>query len=46
MPFSHLRYGVAKDPFYMLLTVLAAGLSVWAFRLVRVPSGAPPRAGQ
>jgi hypothetical protein len=37
---------LAKDPFYMLLTVLAAGLSVWAFRLVRVSSGAPPRAEQ
>jgi hypothetical protein len=24
----------AKDPFFILITVLAAGLSVWAWRLV------------
>jgi hypothetical protein len=27
---------VATDPFFVLLTVLAAALSVWAFRLLRV----------
>ena len=26
---------VATDPFFVLLTVLAAALSVWAFRLLR-----------
>jgi hypothetical protein len=26
--------GIAKDPFFILLTVLAAGLCVWAWRLV------------
>ena len=28
--------GVAKDPFYILITVAAAGLSLWAWRLVRL----------
>jgi hypothetical protein len=27
--------GTAKNPFFILLTVLAAGLSVWAFRLLK-----------
>ena len=27
--------GTAKDPFFILLTLLAAGLSVWAFRLLK-----------
>jgi hypothetical protein len=27
--------GMVKDPFFILLTVLAAGLSVWAFRLLK-----------
>jgi hypothetical protein len=27
---------LARDPFYVLLTVLAAGLCVWAVRLLRV----------
>ena len=31
---------VIKEPFYNFLTVLAAGLSVWAWRLAR--SQAPP----
>jgi hypothetical protein len=26
---------VATDPFFVILTVLAAALSVWAFRLLR-----------
>jgi hypothetical protein len=26
--------GIAKDPFFIVLTLLAAGLSVWAWRLV------------
>ena len=29
---SHL----AKDPWYVLLTLAAAGLSIWAFRLLRL----------
>jgi hypothetical protein len=32
---------LAKDPFFILLTVLAAGLSVWAWRLLR--SSSPPQ---
>ena len=27
---------VATNPFFVLLTVLAAALSVWAFRLLRI----------
>jgi hypothetical protein len=26
------------DPFYVLLTVLAASLCIWAWRLIRVPT--------
>ena len=33
---------MAKDPVFILLTLLAAGLAVWAWRLLRRPS--PPRA--
>jgi len=29
---------LAKDPFFILLTVLAASLCVWAWRLLRVLS--------
>ena len=29
---------LATDPFFLLLTALAAGLSVWAFRLLRLSS--------
>ena len=32
---------LAKDPFFLLLTFLAAGLSVWAWRLLR--RSAPPQ---
>ncbi|HWX21736.1 MAG TPA: hypothetical protein VN578_17665 [Candidatus Binatia bacterium] len=32
---------LAKDPFFILLTLLAAGLSVWAWRLLR--SAPPPQ---
>jgi hypothetical protein len=28
--------GVARDPWYLLLTVAAAALCVWAFRLLRL----------
>jgi hypothetical protein len=27
--------GMARNPFFILLTLLAAGLSVWAFRLLK-----------
>jgi hypothetical protein len=27
---------VGRDPFFLIVTVLAAALSVWAFRLLRV----------
>ena len=27
---------LAKDPWFMLITVIAAAMSVWAFRLARV----------
>ena len=27
--------GTIKDPFFILLTLLAVGLSVWAFRLLK-----------
>lgn len=30
---------LATDPVYLLLTVLAAGLCVWALRLLRVSAG-------
>jgi len=33
----------AKNPFFILLTLLVAGLSVWAWRLLRSPSPPPPR---
>jgi hypothetical protein len=34
---------VAKDPVFSLLTLLAAGLSVWAWRLLRSsPPSRPP----
>jgi hypothetical protein len=34
---------LAKDPFFILLTLLAAGLSVWAWRLLRsLPPPHPP----
>jgi hypothetical protein len=29
---------MAKDPFFILLTVLAASLSIWAWRLLRTLS--------
>jgi hypothetical protein len=29
---------MAKDPFFIALTVLAAGLCVWAFRLLKTAS--------
>jgi len=32
---------LAKDPVFLLLTLLAAGLSVWAWRLLRSPP--PPQ---
>ncbi len=32
---------LAKDPFFILLTLLAASLSVWAWRLLR--SSPPPQ---
>ena len=32
---------LAKDPVFILLTLLAAGLSVWAWRLLR--SSPPPQ---
>jgi hypothetical protein len=31
----------AADPFYLLLTVAAAGLAAWAWRLLRTSSGVP-----
>ena len=39
---------LAKDPFFILLTLLAAGLSVWAWRLLRnfPPPQSPPAAGK
>ncbi len=33
---------LAKDPFFILLTCLAAGLAIWAWRLARRPSPPPP----
>ena len=27
--------GIAKNPFYILITLAAAGMSLWAWRLVR-----------
>ena len=35
---------LAKDPIFILLTVLAAGLAVWAWRLAAAGSP-PPAAG-
>jgi hypothetical protein len=32
-----------RDPLFWVTTLLAAGFSVWAFRLLRV-AGGPPRA--
>ncbi len=29
---------VASDPWYILITLLAAGMTVWAFRLLRLSS--------
>ena len=38
---------LAKDPFFILLTLLAAGLSVWAWRLLRSsPPPQPPNAAR
>ena len=38
---------LAKDPFFILLTLLAAGLSVWAWRLLRrSPPPQPPTANR
>jgi hypothetical protein len=31
---------LARDPWYILITLLAAGLCIWAFRLLRVASRA------
>jgi hypothetical protein len=33
---------MVKDPIFILLTLLAAGLTVWAWRLLRRPSPPPP----
>ena len=34
---------LAEDPFFILLTLLSAGLSVWAWRLLRTsPPPQPP----
>ena len=29
---------LAKDPLYIILTIAAAGLCLWAWRLLRLPS--------
>jgi hypothetical protein len=30
--------GAARDPFYVVSTLIAAALTVWAFRLLRLPA--------
>lgn len=33
---------LAKDPFFILLTAIAVGLAVWAWRLLKRASPPPP----
>jgi hypothetical protein len=35
-----------RDPWFILLTLLAAGLCAWAFRLLRLASHPAPTAGE
>ncbi len=35
------NHALAKDPSYVLLTVLTTALSIWAWRLVRTRATAP-----
>lgn len=35
---------LATDPWFLLITLVAAALSVWAWRLLRTSAGSAPRA--